>query len=188
MPDPHAHLLPLIDACRRGDGRAQEEFYRLAFPRLLPICLRYLGSREEAVQVLNSAMLSVFHSLDQYEETGNLDGWLATITRRTVLTHIRNESRAQRRFLDKAFVWPATVPNDALDRLAVEDILKLLHRLPDHLRVVFSLVVFDGYTHAEAAAELAIAETASRWRLKRARELLQGFYQAANATNQLGRP
>lgn len=188
MPNLSTDLSSLIAACRRGELRAQEEFYRRSFPRLLPICLRYLGGREEAVRVLNAAMLLVFQSLDQYEETGNLDGWLATITRRTVLTHIRDESRAQRRFLAKTFVWPATVPNDALDRLAVEDILKLLARLPDHLRVVFSLVVFDGYTHADVAEELEIAETASRWRLRRARHLLQGYYQAAHTTNQLGRP
>ncbi len=187
MSDLSTDLSSLIPACRRGELRAQEAFYRRSFPRLLPICLRYLGSREEAVRVTNAAMLVVFQSLDRYEETGNLDGWLTTITRRTVLTHIRDESRAQRRFLDRAFVWPATVPNDALDRLAVEDILQLLHRLPDHLRVVFSLVVFDGHTHAEVADELEIAETASRWRLRKARQLLQRTYLATHQTKDAGK-
>ncbi|WP_157974391.1 RNA polymerase sigma factor [Lewinella sp. IMCC34183] len=175
-PDIHA----LIAACRRGEARGQEAFYRRYFPLLLPVCLRYLGNRDRSVEVLNRAMLRIFQSLDDYTDEGKLEGWLTTVTRNTVLTYIRDESRAQRRFLDRSFVWPASVPNGALEKLAAEDILRLLERLPDHLRIVFSLVVFDGYTHAEVAAELEIAETASRWRLMKSRELLQGYYRAVH--------
>jgi RNA polymerase sigma-70 factor (ECF subfamily) len=138
--------------------------------------LRYLGDRPTAVEVLNQAMLKVFRLLPNYREEGKLEGWLTTIMRRTILTYIRDERRAQRSTLDRSFTWPASVPNRALSELAVADILKLLHRLPDHLRVVFNLVVFDGYTHAEVARELEIAETASRYRLKKAHELLRGHY------------
>ncbi|WP_420461324.1 RNA polymerase sigma factor [Neolewinella sp.] len=173
-------IATLLTACRRGDVRAQETFYRRFFPLLLPICLRYLPTRQAAVPVLNQAMLRIFQSLDGYREEGALEGWLVTVTRNTVLTHLRDESRAQRRMLEGQFVWPAEVPNDALDQLAVEDILKLLVRLPDHLRVVFSLVVFDEYTHAEVATALDITETASRWRLRKARQLLQAAYLATH--------
>ena len=179
-------IATLLTACRRGELRAQEAFYRRFFPLLLPVCLRYLPTREAAVPILNQAMLRIFQSLDSYREEGALEGWLVTVTRNTVLTHLRDESRAQRRMHDKQFVWPATVPNHALDQLAVEDILKLLERLPDHLRVVFSLVVFDAYTHAEVAAALDITETASRWRLRKARQLLQQAYLATHRTKESG--
>ncbi|PPK88599.1 RNA polymerase RpoE-like sigma-24 subunit [Neolewinella xylanilytica] len=175
---PHADL---IDACLRGERRAQEQFYRSHFPKLLPICLRYLGNREESVEVLNQAMLKIFQSLDGYRGDGSFEGWLATIVRNHALSFLREQARAQRKLVDKTFVWPPSVPNRALDQLAVEDILKLLERLPDHLRVVFSLVVFDGYTHAEVAAELEITETASRWRLMKSRDHLQRGYRATHA-------
>ena len=182
MPPADLPTTDLIAACRRGESRAQEAFYRQFFPLLLPVCLRYLPTREAAVPVLNQAMLRIFQSLDGYHEEGALEGWLVTVTRNTVLTHLRDESRTQRRMLEGQFVWPAEVSNDALDQLAVEDILKLLARLPDHLRVVFSLVVFDDYTHAEVATALDITETASRWRLRKARQLLQAAYLATHQT------
>ena len=175
-PDPSA----LIDACLQGDRKAQQAFYRRYFPLLLPVCLRYLGDRGEAVAVLNEAMLKIFGALGNYRNDGPFEAWLTTIVRNQALTCLKAQAREQRKVVDKSFVWPVAVPNQALDRLAVEDILTLLHRLPDHLRIVFNLVVFDGYTHAEVAQALRITETASRWRLKKSRELLQGRYLAVH--------
>lgn len=166
----------------RGERRAQEAFYRRYFPLLLPVCLRYLGGRRESVEVLNQAMLKIFASLSDYRGDGPFEAWLVTIVRHRALDHLRREARTQRKLADRSFVWPASVPNRALDQLAVADILKLLERLPDHLRVVFSLFVFDQYAHAEIAAALGITETASRWRLRRARQLLQQHYRNVNPT------
>ena len=170
----------MLLACLRGERRAQEAFYRRYFPLLLPVCLRYLGTRTESVEVVNQAMLRIFTSLAAYRGEGPLEAWLTAIVRNHALTYLRQQKRMQRKLADREFVWPASVPNRALADLAVEDILKLLERLPDHLRVVFSLFVFDDYAHAEIAAELGITETASRWRLKRARGLLRSQYQAVH--------
>lgn len=176
---------PLLTACRRGDRRAQEAFYRQHFPRLLPICQRYLRNREEAVGVLNHAMLRIFQSLENdYQEVQKLEAWLATIVRRTALNFIRDEGRARRRFQPEHYDPPASVANAALGQLNASDILKLLHALPDHLRVVFSLSVLDGLAHDEIATELEITVAASRWRLAKARELLRGHYQSFNHINE----
>lgn len=174
----------LLTACQRGDRRAQETFYRRFFPKLLPIGLRYLRNREEAVAVVNQALLRIFQSLEDYRAEGSFEGWLGTITRRTVLNFIRDEGRARRRFQPEAYDPPVSVANAAPGTLNAEDILKLLHALPDYLRVVFSLAVFDGLSHKEIAAELEINVTASRWRLKKARELLRGHYQTVNRINE----
>lgn len=174
----------LLTACRQGDRRAQEAFYRRFFPKLLPIGLRYLRNREEAVVIVNQALLRIFQSLEDYRGEGNFEGWLGTITRRTVLNFIRDEGRARRRFQPEAYDPPVSVANAAPGTLHAEDILKLLHALPEYLRVVFSLAVFDGLSHKEIAAELEINVTASRWRLKKARELLRGHYQTVNRINE----
>jgi RNA polymerase sigma-70 factor (ECF subfamily) len=181
---PHPPPDPLITACAQGNRRAQEAFYQAHSPKLLPIVLRYLGSRAEAVAVLNQAMLRIFQSLSEYREDGKLDAWLATIVRRTALNVIRDEGRASRRFQPKDFTPPASVPNTALGDLHAGDILKLLQALPDYLRIVFSLSVFDGLSHAEIAHELEITVAASRWRLSKARELLRTHYHFANRINE----
>ena len=174
----------MLAACRQEDRRAQEQLYRILFPRLLPIGLRYLRNREEAVGVVNQAMLRVFQSLDDFRGEGSFEGWAKTITHRTVLNFLRSEGRARRRFQPDRFDPPASVANTAPDRLNAEDILKLLQALPDYLRVVFSLVVIDGLSHAEIARALEITETASRYRLLRARQLLRDYYATANRINE----
>lgn len=174
----------LIAACKAGDRRAQEIFYRCYFPKLLPITLRYLRNKEEAVAVLNQGMMRIFQSLEDYREEDKLEAWLATIVRRTTLNFIRDEGRARRRFQPESYDPPVSVANTALGQLNAEDILKLLHALPDFLRIVFCLVVFDGYSHAEVAAELDVTIQASRWRLSKARELLRDRYQSVNRINE----
>lgn len=174
----------LLAACRRGDRRGQEMLYRKSFPFLLPLVQRYLRDRAEAVSVLNQAMLKIFQSLPDYREQERLEGWMATIVRRTVLNFIRDEGRARRRFHPEAYPAPASVANTGLENLAAEDILKLLETLPDYLRVVFSLYVFDDYSHPEIARELDITAVASRWRLAKARELLRDAYLSTHEINQ----
>ncbi|TXF89406.1 RNA polymerase sigma factor [Neolewinella aurantiaca] len=174
----------LISACIKGNHRAQEAFYRMHFPKLLPIVQRHFADRSEAVAVLNQAMLRVFQSLREYQEDGKPEAWLATVIRRTALNVIRDKDRANRRFQPEGFVPPVSVPSSALANLNAEDILKLLHALPDYLRIVFSLSVFDGLSHAEIAHELKITVAASRWRLARARELLRTHYHVVNSINE----
>lgn len=180
---PDQSTITLIVACQVGDRRAQEAFYQIYFPKLLPITLRYLRNREEAVAILNQGMLRIFQSLDQYREDDKLEAWLATIIRRTTLNFIRDEGRARRRFHPESYEPPISVSNGALNQLHAEDIIKLLHDLPDFLRVVFSMAIFDGYSHAEIAGELEITEAASRWRLSKARELLRASYLSVNNLN-----
>jgi len=140
--------------------------------------------RFSTVAVLNQAMLKIFQSLPEYRENGKLEAWLATIVRRTALNVIRDEGRANRRFQPEDFSPPASVANSALGELHAEDILKLLQALPDYLRIVFSLSVFDGFSHTEIAHELQITVAASRWRLAKARELLRTHYHSVNRINE----
>ncbi|HHS95472.1 MAG TPA: hypothetical protein ENJ45_02700, partial [Phaeodactylibacter sp.] len=58
-------------------------------------------------------------------------------------------------------------------RLNVEDIMRLLHCLPEKQRLTFSLAVIDGIPHHEIAKLLNIKESSSRTFLTRARQTLR---------------
>jgi RNA polymerase sigma-70 factor (ECF subfamily) len=58
-------------------------------------------------------------------------------------------------------------------QLEAQDIFRCIQQLPDYLRVVFSLYVIDGYQHKEIAAMIGITTDTSKWRLRKARQLLQ---------------
>ena len=82
------------------------------------------------------------------------------------------EQRYRERYsLDTVEARP--VYNQAESRLQAEDIFRHIQQLPDYLQAVFCLYVIDGYKHEEIASMIGITVSASKWRLARARELLQ---------------
>ncbi|MNE61970.1 RNA polymerase sigma factor [compost metagenome] len=67
----------------------------------------------------------------------------------------------------------ADIDLDALDQLAAKDILKAVQQLPAGYRTVFNMYVIEGYTHAEIADALQIAEATSKTQLMKAKLQLQ---------------
>ena len=61
----------------------------------------------------------------------------------------------------------------AIDDLHVKDLLNVLNQLPDMQRIIFNLHAVEGYSHAEIATLMNIAESSSRVYLTRARQFLQ---------------
>jgi RNA polymerase sigma factor (sigma-70 family) len=166
----------LRQACLRGDRRAQQALYQRYYGRLLGIPMRYTGKREEAQALLNQAFLQIFQSLDAYQEQGSFLGWLSTITFRVTIDHVRQQQRHRERYVLETAEEPA-VYNQAEASLQAEDIFRQIQQLPDYLRVAFSLYVIDGYKHEEIAAMLGIPANTSKWRVAKARQLLQAVLQ-----------
>ena len=57
--------------------------------------------------------------------------------------------------------------------MKVQDLLKMIHSLPEGFRVVFNLFAIEGYSHKEIAIQLGISEGTSKSQLSRARRQLQ---------------
>lgn len=164
----------LRQGCLAGDRMAQQQLYQRYFGKLLGIPMRYTRDRAEATALLNQAFLSIFRSLDNYRENGSFQGWMSTITFRVTMDHLRFEQR-YREQIRLETPEPAPAASRVETDLAAEDIFRYIQKLPDHLRVVFSLYVIDGYKHDEIATILGITVSNSKWRLAKAREKLQSW-------------
>ncbi len=166
--------IDLIEGCLRFDARAQEFLYRRWFGEFLGISLRYTGDREEAIDVLNRAFLKIFESMQNYrpQEGGTFSGWMARIVFNTTIDYARSQSRYRKRY-DFNVEKEQSIENEALGKLAAEDIFKLVQKLPPTTRTVFSLFALDGYKHAEIAKLLKIGEATSRWHVGQARKTLR---------------
>lgn len=174
----------LRQGCLAGDRLAQKELYRRYYGKLLGIPMRYTRDREEATAILNQAFLTIFNGLGNYREEGSFQGWMSTITFRTTMDHLRYEQRYRERIsLEARDV--ADINSIAEENLATEELFEIIQRLPDHLRVVFSLYVIEGYKHEEITHLLGITLSTSKWRLAKARETLQSWL--GQLYNQKGR-
>ncbi len=60
-----------------------------------------------------------------------------------------------------------------IDEMSAQEIVELIHKLPDGYRMVFNLSVLEGYSHKEIGEQLGISESASRSQLTKAKQKLR---------------
>ena len=159
----------LIAAAATGDLAAFERLYRQFAPRVYGLCLRLTGQREAAEDCTQEAFVDAWRGLPGFERRSRFSTWLHRIAVHTVL--------ARRRGLRAAYEVPE--PANGLPDVADPageapplDIERAIARLPEGARHVLVLVGIYGFSHAEAADTLNIAEGTCKAQLHRARSLM----------------
>lgn len=164
-----------MKGCKKGDRRSQQVVYEYYYATVMSVCLRYASSREEARELTNESFFKAFTHIERFEAGSNFGGWLYTIARRTALDRYR-----------VAIQQPDIVPESEiphtgsaepekqiLDRLDIEEKLRLVQKLPPAYRAVFNLHVIEENTHEEIAELLGISVGASKSNLSKARTKLR---------------
>lgn len=168
----HSTDQELLQGCKEGNRIAQKCLYERYFGKMMGIAMRYTKHQEEAIEILNTAFLKIFTSLDKYEDNNNLAGWIAKIIFNTAIDHVRRHTK-YRQVMNFEVEHDAPVQNDSIDNLNTEDLFRLIQKLPAASRAVFNLYVIDGYKHKEIAEMLDITVGTSKWHLANARKELQ---------------
>ncbi len=163
----------LIKGCMANERQAQEGLYKLYYADMLRICFRYLKSDELAGDALNIGFLKVFQHIQRFDaKKGEFGAWIRTVMVRSCIDLGRREAKFNEIIdpeeIEEVFIQPAV-----LNKLFVEDLLKLIHQLPTATRLVFNLSVIDGYSHREIGEHLNITESTSRWHLTEAKKQLR---------------
>ena len=167
----------VIQGCLKNDRRAQEELYKRFYPAMMSLCLRYVRSREDAIEVLNDAFLKIFKQMGRYDTArAALYTWMRTIVINTALDSLRKQKAIRDREMRPAAEEEPGIDNEALAKLSGDELLGMIHRLPVTTRLVFNLYIVDGYAHREIATLLSISEGTSRWHLNDARRQLKMIF------------
>ena len=163
----------ILQACRRGDRKAQKQLYDRIAPKMMAVCLRYMGTRDDAEDILQEGFITLFSRLDSYSGEGSFEGWARKIFVNTALMNLRKKD-ALKMSEDLETAW--NVSSDGVSQIqsaGYHELLKLIAGLPTGYRTVFNLFVVEGYSHKEIAQALGITEATSRSQLQRARVMLQ---------------
>ena len=163
----------LIPACREGDRKAQKRLFDALAPKMMAVCLRYMGGREDAEDVLQEGFVTVFTKIDSYTGMGSFEGWARKIFVNTALMHLRkndvlgiSDDISEARTLHTEEATP-------LENMGYKELMKLIAALPPDARTVFNMYVIEGYSHKDIAEQLGCTEATSRSKLQRARLKLQ---------------
>ena len=168
----------LISDLKAGSRSAQENFYREYFPTMFPIAFRFSSSKEEAQEIINTAFLTVIKSVKNYSHD-NFGGWVNTIVRRTAIDYFRKYNNANVQTFE-IVEYDEVNYNEAISSLHIEDILKMVQKLPNATRTVFNLFVFDDMTHDEIAKKLSISKGTSKWHVSNGRSILTELFKEQN--------
>lgn len=165
-------LESLINACMENEREAQNQLYRMFYPRLMPMVLRYYSDYSLAEEILHDCFLKVYKHIHTFKYKGSFEGWIKTILRRTITDYARYKLKHKKHIIlddevrSKDFSIPA-------DQMFYDDLIKLVQELPDATRIAFNLFAIEGVPHKEIAKMLGISEGTSKWHIHRAREILQ---------------
>ena len=165
--------IQLIEACKKGDRAAQKALYDRLASRMFPVCLRYIGERSLAEDILQEGFITLFTRLDNYRGDGSFEGWARRIFVTTALMSLRKKDALKMsEDLDSARKMKADIPSQGQD-IGYKELMKLVMELPPGFRTVFNMYAIEGYSHKEIGDMLGISETTSRTQLSRARIWLQ---------------
>lgn len=166
-------LSDLIEACKRSERSAQRRLYDFLSPKMFPLCLRYMGDRDSAEDILQEGFVTLFTKLDSFTGEGSFEGWARKIFVNTALMSLRRTD-ALKLSDDLETAWGVSSENEsAVQTMGYKELMGLISQLPAGFRTVFNMYVIEGYSHKEIAGMLGISEATSRSQLQRARMMLQ---------------
>jgi RNA polymerase sigma-70 factor (ECF subfamily) len=167
----------LIKKAIDNNREAQKQLFEQHSPKMLGVCRQYVKDLHHAEDLLLQGFLKVFTNLHKFKNKGSFEGWIRRIMVNTCISYLRKKNVISLSDEDYVFNDAAT---ESLENTSVEDIQKLIDKLPDGYKMVFNLFAIEGYKHSEIAEKLNISESTSKSQLFKARKLLQLNYNKMN--------
>lgn len=164
-------ITDIVEACKQGSAIAQQELYRKYAEAMFNTCLRIVGNRQDAEDVLQVAFTKVFLSIKTYRGEATIGAWIKKIVVNLSLNHLKKNRIYFEEVKDQKddFVEPLVEE----EQLSVEKIKRAMNELPDGYRLVFSLYLLEGYDHKEIASILKISEATSKSQFSRAKRKIK---------------
>lgn len=162
----------LIAAHAAGDPHAFSEIVRRHRDRMWAVALRTMRDPDEAADALQDALISAYRAAAKFRAESQVTTWLHRIVVNACLDRIRRRQARPTVPLPEEGPEPAA-PGDAMaDRETRLVVATALAELPDDQRKPIVLVDMHGYSVADAARLLGIAEGTVKSRCARGRTKL----------------
>lgn len=170
----------LLRRAQKGDAEAFETLLAPHEKKIYGLCLRMLGSREDALDCAQDAMLRIWRSLKSYRKEASFTTWIYRIATNACLDLIRKRkvrpsvSLEMMTELGYSPVGDADNPQEYAEARARKQALEvgLSQLTPDH-RAALILRDIQGLPYEEVASVLQVSLGTAKSRISRAREKLR---------------
>jgi len=193
-PDPDAQLVSEAQTAPDGDHRPFEELVGRHQEKVVANCRYMTRSPADAEDLAQEVFLKAFFGLPRFGGRSTFKSWLLRIKANHCLNYIK-------RHADEKQVDIDAVGADGAEELRVEpqaesrmesteaqaQIVAVLDRMTDKLRVPLILRDMDGMAYQEIADVLGVRLSAAKMRIKRARETFQELHREVTNPEGVGR-
>ncbi len=167
------NLEKAIKAAKKGSSIGQRYLYDKYKVFLFAICLRYSRDRSEAKDIFQEGFINIYKDLHQCNSTGHLENWMRRVMVNTALRYIRKWKKDWQHEDSQAYEEVFHSQEIVFQKLEMEELTRLIQRLPDGYKLVFNLYVIEGYSHKEIAHLLGVSESTSKTQLFKAKAALK---------------
>lgn len=163
----------IVEACLKGDRKAQYTLYQLYSKAMYNICIRMVRDELEAEDILQLSFVDVFKHLKSYKGQSTIGAWIKRIVINNCLNFIKKK-KLMTVEMDDEHMQISEESNTEQDYpVSVKEIQAAMLELPEGYRVVLNLYLFEGYDHAEIGEILNITESTSKSQYSRAKKKLR---------------
>jgi len=124
--------------------------------------------------MLQEGLISVFHSLKQYDhKKAKFSAWSNKVMVNAALQYLRKWKKVEFTQSIDDYDYNVTYDEDVYDTIGAKELTSLIQQLPDGYRIVFNMYVIEGYKHKEIAEVLEISENTSKSQLLKPKKMLR---------------
>lgn len=159
----------LVEQCLGGHKEAYADLVRRHQDAVYNLALRWTGDRDEAADLAQDTFVRAYRKLRSYSSQYAFRNWVLTICANLAKNRFRSEDRRRRAQQAHVELYPANPDPPDPRRAALEE---ALGRLPETLRIPLVLKHMEGLSYEEVSKVLGIGVSATKMRVKRARDEL----------------
>jgi RNA polymerase sigma-70 factor (ECF subfamily) len=166
----------LVRASLQDDEHAREQLVRRYLKRAMAVALTYADTLEDAEDIVQDTFRRVFQNLRRYDEARPFQPWLFTILRNTARSAQQRARLREHQPLPPSHPGSIAGPLEDAGRAELrERIDEAVGKLPPMQRACFRLCLVEGFSSAETAMAVGVAESTVRVHLFKARHALRGL-------------
>jgi len=136
------------------------------------LCFRYSNCKADAEEILQESFIKAFQNLHRLNDPERFEWWLKRIAVNSAITFYKKNRRLIHRRDVEHFENMLTDSFSIDKKLELDEVLTIIQRLPEKMRLVINLYAIDGYTHEEISTMLKISIGTSKSNLFDARKRL----------------
>ena len=150
----------LVERLQKGDVEAFDLIYEKYSGKLFAFGLKYLKSREESEELVQSIFLKLWENHKTLEKESSFKSYLFTIAYNNICNLFRKRCYRQK-FIDDAIAENPLSSFDIVDsidyRSIFEQVQNLINKLPERQKTIFMKSREEGKSSKEIAEELGLS-------------------------------